>query len=75
MVTSLPDPSTVTCCAYELGVLSDLQVMYNCEDITLSWDSTTVNGDHINEICISYTQIKQLQTLKALHILRLVYRI
>ena len=56
MVTSLPDPSTVTCCAYELGVLSDLQVgeiMYNCKDITLSWDSTTVNGDHINEINIS----------------------
>ena len=38
---------------YELGVLSDLRVgekMYNCKGITLSWDSTTVNGDHINEI-------------------------
>ena len=30
--SSLPDPSTVSYCAYELGVLSDLQVgeiMYN----------------------------------------------
>ena len=42
--------------AYELGVLSDLQVgeiMYNGKDITLSWDSTTINGEHINEIHIS----------------------
>ena len=56
MVTSLPDPSTVTCSAYELGVLSDLQVgeiMYNCKGITLSLDSTAVNGDHINETHIS----------------------
>ena len=56
MVTSLLDPSTVTCCAYQLGVLSQLQageIMYNCRDITLSWDSTTVKGDHINEIHIS----------------------
>ena len=53
MVTRLPNPSTVTCCA---GVLSDLQVgeiMYNCKNITLSWDLTTVNGNHINEIHIS----------------------
>ena len=27
--------------------------MYNYKDITLSWDSTTVNGDHVNEIHIS----------------------
>ena len=27
--------------------------MYNCKGITLSLDSTTVNGDHINEIHIS----------------------
>ena len=54
-ITSLPNPSTVNCCAYELGVLSDLQVgeiMNNYKDITLSWDSTTVNGDHVNEIHI-----------------------
>ena len=33
VVTSLPDPSTVICCAYELGVLSDLQV----GDNNVSW--------------------------------------
>ena len=52
-VTSLPEPSTVSYLAYELGVLSDLQVgeiMYN---VTLSWDSTTINGEHINEVHIS----------------------
>ena len=52
-VTALPEPSTVSYSAYELGVLSDLQVgeiMYN---ITLSWDSTTINGEHINEVHIS----------------------
>ena len=50
MVTRLPNPCTVTC-AYELGILSDLQV--GKINITLSWDLTTVNGDHINEIHIS----------------------
>ena len=50
MVTTLPDPSTVTCCAHELAVLSDLQVGDNCKDITPSWNSTTVIGDHIKEM-------------------------
>ena len=55
-ITALPEPCTVSYLANELGVLSDLQVgemMYNGKDITLSWDSTTINGEHINEIHIS----------------------
>ena len=55
-ITALPEPCTVSYLANELGVLSDLQVgeiMYNSKDITLSWDSTTHNGEHINEIHIS----------------------
>ena len=59
-VTSLPEPSTVSYLAYELGVLSDLQVgeiMYNGNNITLSWDSTTINGEHINEVHISVSLV------------------
>ena len=55
-ITALPEPCTVRYLAYELGVLSDLQVgeiIYNGKDITLSWDSTTINGKHISEIHIS----------------------
>ena len=52
-ITALPEPCTVSYLANELEVLSDLQVMYNGKDITLSWDSTTINGEHINEIHIS----------------------
>ena len=59
-ITALPEPCTVSYLAYELGVLSDLQVgeiMYNGKDITLSWDSTTINGEHINEIHISLSTV------------------
>ena len=50
-VTALPEPFTVSYLANELGVLSDLQVseiMYNGNNITLSCDSTTINGEHIH---------------------------
>ena len=52
-ITALPEPCTVSYLANELGVLSDLQVGEIMYDITLSWDSTTHNGEHINEIHIS----------------------
>ena len=45
---------------YKLLALSDLQVgeiMYNGKDITLSWDSTTINREHINEIHISVSTV------------------
>ena len=43
-------------CVYELGIISDVQVseVINAnENLTLSWDSTTVDGTHINELHIS----------------------
>ena len=49
----LPCNSTVAMMAYVLGVISDLQVgevRYTQDNITLSWDSTSVDGHHINEI-------------------------
>ena len=55
-VDSLPHSSTVSQCVYELGIISDIQVsevMYANENLTLSWDSTTVDGTHINELHIS----------------------
>ena len=53
---SLPHSSRVSQCVYELGIISDVQVsevMYANENLTLSWDSTTVDGTHINELHIS----------------------
>ena len=50
-VDFLPDPSTVSYFIYELGIMSDLQVdedMYCNENITLSWDATSIDGCHIN---------------------------
>ena len=47
-------------CGYELGVISDLQVgeiLYSSENVTLSWDSTTVDGHHINEVHFSIATI------------------
>ena len=59
-VDLLPQPSTVSYFAYELGVISDIQigeVMYTDDNITLSWDSTSVEGHHINEVHISIATI------------------
>ena len=59
-ITALPEPCTVSYLANELRVLSGLQVgeiMYNGKDITLSWDSTTVNGENINQIHISVSTV------------------
>ena len=56
----LPEPSTICNWVYELGIISDLQVgevMYRQKDITLSWDSTSVNGHHINEVHISVAAV------------------
>ena len=58
-ITALPEPCTVSYLANELRVLSGLQVgeiMYNGKDITLSWDSTTVNGENINQMFQQYHQ-------------------
>ena len=55
-VDSLPHSSTVSQRVYELGIISDIQiseVMYANENLPLSWDSTTVDGTHINELHIS----------------------
>ena len=55
-VDSLPQTSTVSQCVYELGIISDIQVsevMYANEYLTLSWDSTSVDGTHNNELRIS----------------------
>ena len=45
---------------YKLLVLSDLQVgemMYNGKDITLSWNSTTINGENRYKCFNSTTKI------------------
>lgn len=59
-VDYLPDPRTVSYFAYELGIISDKQVgeiLYDNDNVTLSWDSTSVEGHHINEVHISIATV------------------
>ena len=59
-VDCLPDPRTVSYFAYELGIISKLQVgeiLYDNDNVTLSWDSTSVEGHHINEVASIFSLI------------------
>lgn len=50
-ITCLPDKTTVSQMAYEMGVLSDLrvgEVVVNEKNMTLAWDATSLDGSHIN---------------------------
>ena len=52
---AIPDSTTFRRAARELGILSDLQtasVLLNGENVTIAWDATSVNGDHLNEVHI-----------------------
>ncbi|GFR69994.1 hypothetical protein ElyMa_002061700 [Elysia marginata] len=52
----VPHPSTISRCAYELGILCDLQCgefLVNAEALTLAWDATTLKGTHINQVVVS----------------------
>ena len=56
IIDHLPDPSSISYFTYELGIISDLQVgeiIYTNDNILLSWDFTTVDGNHINETHIT----------------------
>ena len=51
------DPSTVSQCAYELGILAEIQVAEVIEinnNLNISWDATSLDSDHINEVHINY---------------------
>ena len=55
-LSPMPCPTTTAQAAFELGVLSDLQVaqtLYEAETATIGWDATQTGGDHWNEIHIS----------------------
>lgn len=52
----MPAVSTTAQFAYELGVISDIQVaeaLYTCETATLGWDGTGLGGAHYNEVHVS----------------------
>lgn len=54
-VPSLPDKTTVSQMAYEMGILSDLRVgeaLVTEKDTTLAWDATSIDGSHVNEVHI-----------------------
>ena len=54
---SCADATTVSQFSYELGTLSDIQCcesMLENDNLTLSWDATSLQCDHINEIHVSY---------------------
>ncbi|KAG1681796.1 hypothetical protein GQR58_011602 [Nymphon striatum] len=47
------DKSTVIQFSYELGVLSDIQgaqLMIDNDNLTLAWDATSLDANHINEV-------------------------
>ena len=51
---NVPCPATCAQMAYELGTLTTLQVMEymlsSKTNLCLSWDATTIDGQHVNEI-------------------------
>ena len=54
-INFLPDKTTVSQMAYELGVLSDTQtgdILTSTDNITIAWDATSIDGSHINEVHI-----------------------
>ena len=51
------DPTTVSQCAYELGILEEIQVAEAIEminNLNIAWDATSLDADHINEVHINY---------------------
>ena len=49
----LPDKLTISQFAHELGVISDLQageVLVHNDNLTLAWDATSIDADHLNEV-------------------------
>lgn len=53
---SVADPSTVSQCAYELGILADIQVAESLEledNVNIAWDATSLDAKHVNEIHIN----------------------
>uniref|UniRef100_A0A2C9LZ33 Uncharacterized protein n=1 Tax=Biomphalaria glabrata TaxID=6526 RepID=A0A2C9LZ33_BIOGL len=58
-VSKIPAPSTVAQMAYEMGIISNLQVaeaLYTAPELiaTLAWDATTIDGSHFNEVNLSF---------------------
>ena len=56
-VSDTPSAPTVSQMAYELGVISDLQVGESLsfeEDMTIAWDATSLRDDHVNEVHIHF---------------------
>ena len=53
---SFLNKDTVSQMAYELGVLSDVQVgeiMHKQNNLTLSWDATSLDAQHVNEVHVT----------------------
>ncbi|XP_050405543.2 uncharacterized protein LOC126821183 isoform X1 [Patella vulgata] len=55
-IANFASAGTISQYSYELGVMSDLQVgdvLINNDNLTRSWDATSLAGDHVNEIHIT----------------------
>ena len=70
-LASTPSPATCAQMAYELGVITTIQLMERMlmqnGPICLSWDATTLDGAHINEIHLTVNRSECL-TLDVRHI-------
>ena len=55
-LTDTPNAATCAHMAYELGLISSVQVtelLLNHPPLCLSWDATTVDGAHVNEVHVT----------------------
>ena len=70
-LASSPSPATCAQMAYELGVSTTIQLVERMlmvsEPICLSWDATTLDGAHINEVHLTVNKSECL-TLDVRHI-------
>ena len=60
-----PDKLTISQFSHELGVISDLQVgevLVHNDNLTLAWDATSIDADHLNEVhVLIFCKLEPLQ--------------
>ena len=68
-VDAVADASTISQCAYELGILTDIQVgeaMDQEESLNIAWDATSLDAEHLNEVhvnCHAKSYVLQVDVL------------
>ena len=61
--TKLPSPTTTAQMAYEMGVLTSIQLIHfvkGAKRLCLSWDATSIKGGHLNEVHVTANQTQHI---------------